>query len=43
MYSKEELKVLNNLAKEVYGCGFEALDYDDQDAIYCMAEDEGLM
>lgn len=43
MYSKEEMKVLNKLAKKVYGCKFDDLDFDDQDAIYCMAEDNGLL
>lgn len=43
MYSKEELKVRNKLAKKVYVCKFDDLDFDDQDAIYCMAEDNGLL
>ncbi len=43
MYSKEELKVLNKLAKKVYGLKFTALDSDDQDAIYCMSEEKGLL
>ncbi len=43
MYSKEELKVLNKLAKKTFGCKFAELDFEDQDAVYCMAEDKGLL
>ena len=43
MYSKEELKVLNRIAKDLYGCKFSDLDFKDQDAIYCYAEDNGLL
>ena len=43
MYSKEEMKVLNKLAKEIYGCKFSDLDFEEQDEIYCMAEETGRL
>ena len=43
MYSKEEMKVLNKLAKEIFGVSFKSLDEDDQDYLYCYAEDNGLI
>lgn len=43
MYSKEEMKVLNKVAKDLYGCKFNELDFEDQDEIYCYAEDNGLL
>jgi hypothetical protein len=41
MYSKEEMKVLNQIAKDWHGCKFNDLDFEEQDAIYCYAEDNG--
>jgi len=43
MYTKEEMKVLNKLAKEIHGCKFSDLDYEEQDEIYCMAEETGRL
>ena len=43
MYSKEEMKVLNKVAKDFYGCKFNDLDFEEQDEIYCYAEDNGLL
>ena len=43
MYSKEELKVLDKVAKEMFGISFRALDEEDQDAVYCYAADNGLL
>ena len=43
MYSKAEMKVLNKIAKEMHGCKFTDLDFEEQDAIYCYAEDNGMM
>lgn len=40
-YTKEELKALNKIAQDIFGCDFEELDYDDQDYIYCTYEEEG--
>ena len=40
---KEEMKVLNKVAKDLYGCKFNELDFEDQDEIYCYAEDNGLL
>ena len=33
MYSKEEMKVLNKVAKDFYGCKFNDLDFEEQDEI----------
>ena len=43
MYSSEELKTLNQIALDWHGCGFSELDFEEQDAIYCYAEDNGLL
>lgn len=43
MYSKEEMKVLNKIAKDWHGCKFNDLDFEEQDTIYCYAEDNGLL
>lgn len=43
MYSKETMKVLNKIAKKMFGCKFNDLDPDDQDAVYCYAEDNELL
>lgn len=43
MYSKEEMKALDKLAKKTFGCKFNELDEEDKDAIYCMAADNGLL
>ena len=43
MYSKEEMKVLNKIAKDFFGCKFKDLDFEEQDEIYCYAEDNGLL
>ena len=41
MYGKDEMKVLNKAAKEIYGCKFSDLDYEEQDEIYCYCEENG--
>lgn len=41
MYTKAELEVLNEVANDMYGCGFEELDFEEQDMLYCMLADEG--
>lgn len=38
-YSNEEMKVLNKIAKEWFGCKFEELNFEEQDQIYCYAEE----
>ena len=43
MYSKEEMKVLSRPAKEIYGCKFNDPDFEEQDGIYCYAEDNDLL
>ena len=43
MYSKEEMKVLNKIANDWHGCNFSDLDYEEQDMIYCYAEDHDLL
>ena len=43
MYSKEEMKVLNKIAKDWHGCNFNDLDLEEQDMIYCYAEDHDLL
>ena len=43
MYSKEDMKVLNRIAKDWHSCKFNDLDFEEQDAIYCYAEDNGLL
>lgn len=42
MYTDEEMRVLNKLAKKFYGCKFKDLDEEEQDEIYCYAEDNEL-
>ena len=43
MYSNSEMKILNKIAKEMHGCSFTDLDFEEQDMIYCYAEDNGLI
>ena len=43
MYTPEELKVLDRIAEQQIGWKFEELDFEDQDMIYCFAEDNGLL
>ena len=43
MYSKDELKVLNKIAKDWHGCKFSDLDFDEQDEIYCYVEENELL
>jgi len=43
MYTKEEMKVLDNIAMEWHGCNFNDLDFEEQDEIYCYAEDNELL
>ena len=43
MYSNDELEVLNRIANDWHGCSFSELDFEEQDAIYCYAEDNGLL
>lgn len=43
MYSKREMKVLNKIAKEWFGCEFNDLDFEDQDEIYCYAADREMV
>ncbi len=38
-YSKEEMKVLEKLAQEIFGMSFDELDDDDQDYVYCMSQE----
>lgn len=40
-FTKEELKVLNKVAKEVFGIAYKDLDDEDKDYIYCYAEENG--
>ena len=42
MYTKAELKVLDRLSLALHGCRFEELDTEEQDALYCYAEDNEL-
>ena len=39
-YTKSELKKLNKMAKELFGCKFSDLNLEDQDELYCMMEEE---
>ncbi len=43
MYTNEEMKVLNKIAKDWFGCEFNSLGFEDQDAIYCYAEENDLL
>ena len=43
MFSDEEMAVLNRLAKDIFGCRYNDLDYEDRDFVYCYAEDHGMM
>ena len=43
MYSAEEMKVLNKIAKDWYGCKFKDLNSEEQDEVYCYAEDNNLL
>ena len=38
-YTTEEMKTLNKIANEWYGADFDELDYEDQDSVYCYAEE----
>ena len=42
MNSKKEV-VLNDIAREIYGRGYEELRSVEQDEGYCIAEDSGLV
>lgn len=42
-YTEEQSEILNDVALDVYGLGFDWLDEDDQDYIECLAMDEGLI
>ena len=42
MNSKKE-EVLNDIAREIYGRGYEELRSVEQDEGYCIAEDSGLV
>ena len=45
-YSKEELKVLNRIAKDWMGCTYRQLleeDPEEADNVYCYAEENGLL
>lgn len=38
---EKELRKLDKMAWELYGCSFDDLDIEDQDTLYCMMmEDE---
>lgn len=39
MYTKKEMEVLNKVARDWFGCDFDDLDFEDQDQIYCYAEE----
>ncbi len=41
-YTKEEMKVLNKIAKDWFGCNFTDLGFKEQDQIYCYAEENYL-
>lgn len=43
MYTAKEMKVLDKIAKEWFGCKFNSLDYEDQDEVYCYAADNELL
>ena len=42
-YTENEMKILNAKADEIFGMMFEELDDEDQDYIYCQAEEDGEM
>lgn len=42
MYTPEEMAVLDKIARDLHGCAFNALDFEEQDALYCYAEEAGL-
>lgn len=31
-----ELKKLDKLARKIFGCPYDELDFEDQDTLYCM-------
>lgn len=39
--TNKEMKVLNKIANEWFGCDYDNLDYEEQDQIYCYAEENG--
>lgn len=39
MYTNEEKTVLNKIARDWFGCDFDDLGFEDQDQIYCYAEE----
>lgn len=41
--TKEEIKVLDRVSKDIYGCKYSELDFEKQDEIYVIAEENGLM
>lgn len=41
--TKEEIKVLDKVAKDLYGCTYSQLDFEKQDEVYILAEENGLM
>ena len=38
-----EKKLLNAVAYDLFGCDYDSLDYEEQDAVYCYLEDTGEM
>lgn len=39
MFTKEEMEVLDQIANDWFGCEYNELDAEDQDDIYCYAEE----
>lgn len=35
----EEMVVLERVAKDLFGCRYSDLDYEDQDFVYCYAQE----
>ena len=39
--TNHEMKILNEIANEWFGCNYDELNHEDQDQIYCYAEENG--
>lgn len=39
-YTKEEMKTLNRISRNIFGCDFTDLDFEDQSDVLCMMFEE---